>query len=876
MSHEKLNLLKGNSDFKPFRLGQIFADKSKSYQVDYNTKNYFQLSDCNPSSTPLMASLVWMNVEDKSLVVPAICVDVDAHKGENLAALVASVLPTVETFVGAKLDSNLEYSINGCHIWMVLESLMPAKAVFDGIVKPLQELLADIEVYPMTCKNTTRCIRVPGRYKDGVSYSTDKDGKPILDHSDFLSKCVIPGLCSKVIEKIEPSGRKTKANQIAKQLVSKKGKIMTISSIDHIFNAYDDIELFNTVFQDYFTPSSKAIICPFHADTDPSFIFNINGHNKIAGSCMSPNCSSHFSGENNSLRILEMIALKLGVVSNSNGDKGDFQRRLVLPETIEKINNLLLGLCTGRVGALYPGLIDPEGGYIESNLYAVRERILSSHLVYCEEDKRYYYRSFDNDSPLWKETELDLNSTIKSLLTSAFKDVIYGDILRKKLGGSKVFLAGCENGRIKSVTRMNDIFGTYLMPTNLGVLDLLHYFETGEKHFIDITPDLYLTYYIENVGDEVEDNGVFKKFLETVITRPDHREYFLKYVASCFITKEWDFNNKIPLLLGSGGNGKSTLLNAITGALSGISQSFNVKELESGFGLDTISNKQFICDPDVTSEQLTPNIVSLLKKVSGGDLLEINAKHKKAFNKTIRTRMVLSVNNLLSNTAKDDNSVALHRRLIYLLCDANVLTDGEIGFNQSFLNTKKTREAIIETLLVSLKELYNSKFSLPEIDTKEVDKEVVSNNPIMEFLNENIFSLSVEELHETVTDETVSKSGSLVEAREKIWKVKEVNDKSVSISTPVEYLFAFFQQTRKQSDRFTIKRFKETLKSYLRNYNSDSNYSASILELQNYKNLDSSVTTRKRGDLLVVILPEGYREFEQKLFEEKLKKSKNL
>jgi P4 family phage/plasmid primase-like protien len=152
----------------------------------------------------------------------------------------------------------------------------------------------------------------------------------------------------------------------------------------------------------------------------------------------------------------------------------------------------------------------------------------------------------------------------------------------------------------------------------------------------------------------------FLKFINEVVA-PTDVELVLDFIAYC-LWRDYKYHNWM-LFNGEGQNGKSTLLYFIEKFLGkqNVSSESLQRILERNFSSAQLYGKLANIDADLSDEALSNT--GLLKKLTGGDRLTVEHKHKPLFDFTNYAKLIFSANKMPENA---DRTTAFYRRLIII------------------------------------------------------------------------------------------------------------------------------------------------------------------------------------------------------------------
>lgn len=171
---------------------------------------------------------------------------------------------------------------------------------------------------------------------------------------------------------------------------------------------------------------------------------------------------------------------------------------------------------------------------------------------------------------------------------------------------------------------------------------------------------------------------VWDKFLNDISCDDKEIRAQLEEMIGAILYRSNTLTQTICVLQGEGSNGKGTLCKLLTRYLGGSDNavSMGVASLKSEMMSVTLAGKLAAFDNDVSSEVLTPGVVSAIKKYSGGDDTTENRKFETALTFTPYATFVLSANEMFSVKSRDMN-YGLNRRLLFIPFNANFSKNGD-------------------------------------------------------------------------------------------------------------------------------------------------------------------------------------------------------
>ncbi|GEL67236.1 DNA primase family protein [Marinilactibacillus psychrotolerans] len=191
------------------------------------------------------------------------------------------------------------------------------------------------------------------------------------------------------------------------------------------------------------------------------------------------------------------------------------------------------------------------------------------------------------------------------------------------------------------------------------------------------------------------------------------------------------------VLIGDGKNGKSSFLKMIR-AFAGQSNtaSLDLKELGQRFKTAELFGKLINLGDDIAGEFIKDN--SEFKKLTTGEVVNVERKGKDPFDFQNYSKMIFSANKM---PRINDTSSGLTRRLMMIPFNAT-FSPGDKDYDpfiQDKLISEESMEYILQLAIHGLQRLLKNKnFSTSKKIEKEIQKYEETNNPILEFIKEDI------------------------------------------------------------------------------------------------------------------------------------------
>lgn len=347
-------------------------------------------------------------------------------------------------------------------------------------------------------------------------------------------------------------------------------------------------------------------LCPFHEETQPSFtVYNDNYY------CFG--CKAH-------------------------GDVIDFIEEKEHLDFVDSVNFL----CQ-KYHLASP--LRKEGEYFDETGRPSRAKFVDAVM-----EKYHFATALDNDDLYIYEDNRYLPSGEQAIKT--FVERIFRE---RGMTASESLV----NETIASVKRRSYVDRKHFNPANLlnvnnGILDL------DNKRLLPHDPRYLFDYCLPIAYDPQAGCPCFEQFLREVASE-DNAVLLQEMFGYCLFS-----NNKFQtafILVGSGCNGKSTLLNVLTSLLG--------KSNVSAESLQSIAQERFACASlvgklanicaDIPAKPLA--YTGTFKELTGGDLIKAEQKFKPMFTFVNRAKLIFSANQL---PQVDDSSIAFWRRWLVI------------------------------------------------------------------------------------------------------------------------------------------------------------------------------------------------------------------
>lgn len=268
-------------------------------------------------------------------------------------------------------------------------------------------------------------------------------------------------------------------------------------------------------------------------------------------------------------------------------------------------------------------------------------------------------------------------------------------------------------------------------PRYIGVKNGIYDLEN--KIFIDSNPDIVITNLInadynpnakcEDIDDLFatigEDDGEVIQLLKEMVGYTIYRKNTL---------------SKSFLLKGEGGNGKSTLLNAIAAMLGEDNiTSLSLSQLDERFNVGLLKDKLANIGDDINFKTIKDT--STFKKLSTGERITSDIKNDTPIQFRSYAKLIFSANRV---PRMNDASMGLLDRFVIVPLNARIRnTDKQDPHFEQKITTDEARSYLLNIAIQSLDTLLKrGHFIIPDIVKEELEEFEISNDPIKEWLSE--------------------------------------------------------------------------------------------------------------------------------------------
>lgn len=610
------------------------------------------------------------------------CFDVDSHKGENIE-------PAIATFTSlfAPLRYSLEESGKGVKFWILFDEYIPYEKL--SLFLNYMHKTYKHETFP----NDSYFIRLPGLYKDYTKFSKNKTNGELLDTLEkvttFLESAKNP--TETVLNFIQSFNLKP-VEPVLKKISNKK-----IAEKTQMATGMDDF--FNLIWE--FAVGTKAVIgekfsCPFHTDENPSAMIYKTDEGKPIFCCYSENCKMKSDKESVGRDALDILHYYLfGNVKLTK--KSIIETRKFLDEYILK--------------NIFKSFLIPDKKDLEINLIKVSEYVfenMGNHDVRRDENG-VLYRYVE---PIWEEIR-DGKQIPNIVKNSVMRTVV------DEFGHEGLYYLGVD--KISSVAKLIDAALTspknsfeeakWKIPFKNGILDVKRYLADDPNALTPIQKEDFITTTLNCEYNSTAQNLKFEETIRYFLPDEVVRENFLQYIGACLVP---DLKiSKILFCIGTGGNGKGTILSMISEIFGNKCSSVKFSYMDDKFATYDLYGSWINIDPDSVMSGITQKSIAIIKTCTGDGTIVIQKKFGQPFKYVPLAKFIVACNQI---PALGDVNEAITRRFMGIPFTQKVPKNNYGGYWEEVLGGETGKSGIVNILLNRLKKfiLNNKQFDMPE------------------------------------------------------------------------------------------------------------------------------------------------------------------
>jgi len=245
-----------------------------------------------------------------------------------------------------------------------------------------------------------------------------------------------------------------------------------------------------------------------------------------------------------------------------------------------------------------------------------------------------------------------------------------------------------------------------------------------------------MTYLIDVPWVENGNPSMWDILLKLITKNRDHMqtaiEEFIGYAISCCKYQKF---NKLMILDGGGANGKSTLIRVIQGLIglkntASVSLDSITQERFSGFSL---VNKLINFCAEEPKEAFANT--GVIKKITGGDSIMVEEKHKGSFQYSNLAKLIISYNKM---PFFPDDSSGMKRRIILIPCEMDFIKNPEMKLNnpEAHIYENERPQVLYRCVQAYLKVIERGHFTEVSEGVDRLDEMITESNPIYSFIQD--------------------------------------------------------------------------------------------------------------------------------------------
>ncbi|MFD1708916.1 phage/plasmid primase, P4 family [Siminovitchia sediminis] len=281
--------------------------------------------------------------------------------------------------------------------------------------------------------------------------------------------------------------------------------------------------------------------------------------------------------------------------------------------------------------------------------------------------------------------------------------------------------------RLKLIAEVKEHAPTRYIGVKNGVYDL------EKDRILNHSPEFVITNQINAKYDPSAMCAHIDNLFSTISDNNLEIEQLLKEMIGYTLFRENSFEKSF-ILKGEGGNGKSTLFKAIYAFLGDENISaMSLSELRERFNTGMLHGKLANIGDDIPYTSIKDT--SVFKKLTTGDLIKGEYKGENPFQFRNFAKLIFATNRL---PRLFDGSQGLKDRLVIVPLNARIRrTHKQDPFFEHKITTEAARSYLLNIGLDALKRLLaRGYFTLPKIVRISLQEFEISNNPVIEWLNE--------------------------------------------------------------------------------------------------------------------------------------------
>ncbi len=212
------------------------------------------------------------------------------------------------------------------------------------------------------------------------------------------------------------------------------------------------------------------------------------------------------------------------------------------------------------------------------------------------------------------------------------------------------------------------------------------------------------------------EDGVYDEkldiFMNQLFPSKEVRQMVEEFLASVVIDRNQKIHKGL-ILIGEGGNGKSTLFKMIENFYGNNKISYlSISKLDKQFGLENLMGKWLNISDDTSIKPIQD--AEIIKSLIGDGKIQIDIKYQKPINWKCDAKFLAASNKEL--TVSGESGLALKRRLSYIKMDQTFLKKGiSDPFMLEKITTNKAMTYLLNLIIEGAKRILSNGFDLTEV-----------------------------------------------------------------------------------------------------------------------------------------------------------------
>lgn len=337
----------------------------------------------------------------------------------------------------------------------------------------------------------------------------------------------------------------------------------------------------------------------------------------------------------------------------------------------------------------------------DPNAFSIAKIAIAENPMIVYQNELYFYQ--DNGQPVYVR-----------LVQWQQERFIYNHYARlfDSAGKTRLVSETCKALRYSAteitVEEMNEVERQYLATRNV-IFDVL----SGESY--PLTPKIPLTYFLEvEYNKKKSYHPVCSFVIETIADGDDAIVDAIWEMISYYLFPSPTMKHFF-VLIGPSNSGKSVIADLIQSFFpSTVISNLSLQDFNGSFSTGTFAKSRLNVEADLPETKISSKAMSVLKKITGGDKIQANQKHKQSFTCKPRTKLLFASNFALRLEREDE---AFENRLHIIPFNVVIPKDERDPDLQDKLQEEKA--AIFNTAYKYYCKLRENNFTFTEIELPE-------------------------------------------------------------------------------------------------------------------------------------------------------------